>query len=215
TLLPVLPALAAAGLLVAAGAAKVVDPSRTVGALRALHLPASDRSVRAGAAAEATLGAAALAVGGTAWWALVGASYVAFAAFVATALRAGTAVGTCGCFGGEDTPPRASHVVVDLLLAAAALGAARAGSAPLTAVLDEPGPGAAVALLATGVAALAHGALTRPPRTAGPGDRDLAPPGRAVRPGRRRRRRPSPLPAPRSRRRFPPRSGAGTGRSGP
>jgi hypothetical protein len=70
------PALVAAALLVVAGATKAVDPATTVGALRALRLPASPAAVRAGAAGEAALGAAAVVVGGSAWWSLVAASYV-------------------------------------------------------------------------------------------------------------------------------------------
>src|SRR5690606_18072277 len=95
------PALAIAALLVLAGAQKVVDPTMTVGALRALRLPSSPLLVRAGAAAEAALGAAALTVGGPVLWALVAISYLAFAAFVTAALRSGTMIGSCGCFGRE------------------------------------------------------------------------------------------------------------------
>ena len=42
------PAIVAAALLALAGAQKLVDPTMTVGALRALHLPSSAWLVRAG-----------------------------------------------------------------------------------------------------------------------------------------------------------------------
>jgi hypothetical protein len=127
----VLTALLGAGglLLLAAGAAKVADPTRTVGALRALGWPSSPGLVRVGAGVEAVVGAAALVVGGPVVAVLVAGSYVGFAAFVAAALRAGTPVGSCGCFGRADTPPRPRHVAVDLGLAAGAGLAAAAGGA--------------------------------------------------------------------------------------
>lgn len=158
------PALVAAALLVVAGAAKVADPANTVGALRALGLPGSDLLVRAGAAAEAALGAAALVVGSSVVWALVAASYVAFAVFVGAALRAGTMVGTCGCFGHEDTPPHPVHVVLDVLLASVAVAAGVQGLAPLVEVADRPGPGAVTVVLAGIATALVHAAFVRLPR---------------------------------------------------
>jgi hypothetical protein len=119
------PALVAAVVLAVAGAQKLLDPTMTVGALRALRLPSSPLLVRLGSAAELTLGAAAAAVGGPVAWALVAASYVAFSAVVVAALRVGSPLGTCGCFGRDETPPHALHVALNLALAgAAALAAA-------------------------------------------------------------------------------------------
>jgi hypothetical protein len=146
---------AAALLLLAAGAAKVVDPTRTSGALAALGWPSSPALVRAGAGAEAALGALGLVVGGAVVAALVAASFAGFAVFVALALRSGTPVGTCGCFGSADTPPRPLHVGVDLLLAAGAALAAATDPAPL---VDAP---AGAWALAAGVAGAAYAALTR------------------------------------------------------
>jgi hypothetical protein len=140
------PALTAALLLAFAGAAKAVDPVMTVGALRALGLPSSRTWVRTGAAAELLVGLLAAAVGWALVWWLVAASYLAFAAFVVAALRAGTVVGSCGCFGHEDTPPHPIHVVVDVALAATAAAAAVLGiGAPLDAIADTPGKGSVVA----------------------------------------------------------------------
>jgi hypothetical protein len=143
------PALAIAALLALAGAQKVLDPTMTVGALRALRLPSSPVVVRAGAAAELALGVLAIGVGGVVVWALVAASYLAFAVFVVAALRHGTMLGSCGCFGREDTPPHWSHVALNLLLAGVAVAlAAQGDGAPLDAVVDDPGFGMAVAALA-------------------------------------------------------------------
>ena len=80
------PALVAASLLALAGAQKLLDPTMTVGALRALRLPSSPMLVRAGSAVELALGVAAITVGGAALWWAVAASYVLFGAFVALAL---------------------------------------------------------------------------------------------------------------------------------
>ena len=154
-----LTALVGAGalLLLGAGGAKVVDPSRTVGALATLGVPVGPVVVRIGALAEAVLGAVALVVGGRLPAALVGASFAAFAAFVAVALRSGRPIGSCGCFGRADTPPRWVHVLVDALLAAAGLAGAVAGADPL---LDAPLPTVAAAVVLAGVA---YALLTRPP----------------------------------------------------
>ena len=146
---------AASALLLVAGASKAVDPTRTAGALAALGWPSSPVLVRVGAVAEAALGALGLAVGGPAVAALVTASFAGFAAFVAAALRSGTPVGTCGCLGREDTPPRPLHVVVDLLLASGAAFAAATDPLPLA---DAP---VAAWPLAGVVAGAAYVALTR------------------------------------------------------
>ncbi|MDP1819894.1 MAG: hypothetical protein Q8K58_08405 [Acidimicrobiales bacterium] len=117
----VLVALAAAGLLALAGAMKLLEPTMTVGALRAMGLPSSPLLVRAGSAVELSLGVGAAVLGGTVLWGLVAVSYVAFAVFVAAALASGRPIGSCGCFGRADTPPQRWHVALN---AALALGAA-------------------------------------------------------------------------------------------
>lgn len=142
------PALVAAALLALAGGQKLLDPTMTVGALRALRLPASPRLVRGGSAVELTLGVAAISVGGAPLWWLVAASYTAFTAFVVAALRSDTMIGSCGCFGREETPPHALHVGMNLALAAAAsVTALRSSGAPVEAILDEPGAGAVLVAL--------------------------------------------------------------------
>lgn len=121
------PALVAAALLALAGAQKVLDPTMTVGALRALRLPASALLVRVGSGVELLVGTSALAVGGVVAWALVALSFVGFSAFVVAALRSQTMIGTCGCFGREETPPHVSHVALNLAFAVAAGAAAVVG----------------------------------------------------------------------------------------
>lgn len=158
------PAVVAATLLVVAGATKAVDPANTVGALRALRLPASPAAVRAGAVGEAALGAAAVVVGGTVWWSLVAASYAAFASFVVAALRAGTMIGSCGCFGHEDTPPHPLHVVLDVVAVAVAAAAAAQGLAPASVLADDPGGAMVVLGLGVPVAYLAYRAFVDLPR---------------------------------------------------
>ncbi|MDQ2650823.1 MAG: hypothetical protein M3Z03_14905 [Actinomycetota bacterium] len=115
----IVPALVAAAVLAYAGGAKVLDPTMTVGALRAMGLPSSPTLVRVGATAELILGVTAVAVGGSALWLLVALSYAAFTAFVMVALRSGRPIGSCGCFGRDDTPPAWWHAALTASAAAA------------------------------------------------------------------------------------------------
>jgi hypothetical protein len=117
-------AVAAAAVLAIAGAAKLLDPTMTVGALRVMGLPSAPWLVRIGSAAELALGVVAVVVGGAVLWGLVAVSYLAFAAFVIAALASGRPIGSCGCFGRDDTPPTWWHVVLNV--AAAAVTAAYA-----------------------------------------------------------------------------------------
>jgi hypothetical protein len=159
------PALVTAGLLALAGAQKLLDPTMAVGALRALRLPSSPSLVRAGAGAELLLGVAAITVGGAPLWLLVAASYVAFTAFVAAALRSGTMIGSCGCFGREETPPHLVHLVLDVGLAGLATAVAVwSPSAPLEALADAPGNGLVLVFLAGLALYLVHAAFVDLPR---------------------------------------------------
>ncbi len=130
--------LIAAGLLVAAGVAKAVRPDDTARAMAAL-LPGAPGLrplrwlVRAGALAEAALGAVAIVFPRPLTAALVALSYLAFAGVVATARWRGGPLATCGCFGRPDTPPTVLHLVLNLALALAA--AAFASGAPSSGTL--------------------------------------------------------------------------------
>ena len=119
--------LIAAGLLVVAGVAKAARPDDTARALAAL-LPRHRRSLRRARwlvrARRAGGGRARCRRPGfprPATAALVAASYLCFSGVVAYARRRGGPLATCGCFGRPDTPPTALHLVLDLVLAAAAV----------------------------------------------------------------------------------------------
>jgi hypothetical protein len=131
------PLAVAAATLVLAGALKVLDPAPTVGALRQLGLPVNDPAIRAVAVLEIAIGCAALVAGGPVATALVAASYAVATVVVVAALRAGTMISSCGCFGRDDTPPDSAHVVVNLALGTAAGVAAVSGApAPWDALAD-------------------------------------------------------------------------------
>lgn len=159
------PALAVASLLVLAGAQKVLDPTMTVGALRALRLPSSPVLVRTGAAAEAVLGAAALTVGGPILWGLVALSYLGFAAFVGAALQKGTMIGSCGCFGREETPPHGSHVVLNVALAGTAALLAARGPVAVDELAAHPGTAVGVVITAAVAVYLLYATFVVLPRT--------------------------------------------------
>ena len=126
------PYLAAALLLVAAGLAKAVEPLSLVRALRAAGLrvraPLLARWVRVLAAGEALLGAVAVVRPGPLVAVAVALSYAGFTAFVLRALRSGSPLASCGCFGKTDTPPTPGHAAITALLAIAA-GLVAVGSA--------------------------------------------------------------------------------------
>ena len=174
--------LIAAGLLVAAGIAKAARPDDTARAMAAL-LPGSPPPgllrtiVRVGALAEAALGAVALAFPRPATAALVALSYAGFLGVVAYARRRGGPLATCGCFGRPDTPPTALHLLVDLVLAAAAAAVAAgapSGGTLVTQLAHQPWAGfpllfvSAVGLWLTALALSALAALTAARRLARP-----------------------------------------------
>jgi hypothetical protein len=125
------PYLAAAGLLVAAGVPKVVDPMNLARAIRAAGLPAGRTVVRLGALAEVVVGLWALIAPGRYAATLVAAAYLAFTVFVVRVLRRGGVVGSCGCFGKADTPATRTHAA--LTGAAALVAAAVAVDPPVSA----------------------------------------------------------------------------------
>jgi hypothetical protein len=140
------PVLAAAALLVLAGAPKVVRPADTARALRSVGRPVPVVLVRLGGAAEAGLGVVALVAGGRVTSALVAASYLGFTGFVLLALRTGGVLSSCGCLGRPDTPPTRTHVIVTAGFALLAAGAAAGSPVGLTRWSGVT-PGDAVALI--------------------------------------------------------------------
>jgi hypothetical protein len=163
-------------LLVGAGASKAVRPADTARALLPL-VPARLRpvvafgalrtAVRVLAAIEVAVGAVGLLVPRPLTAALVAASYVAFAGAVAYARAHGGALASCGCFGTPDTPATSLHVVIDLVLGAAAVAVAvRAPTTGwlVTVVARQPLHGLPLAVLTAvgaGVTYLALSGLAR------------------------------------------------------
>jgi hypothetical protein len=151
------------GVLLVAGLAKITTPSPTATALRILRIPAPLVAARLLGAAEVVLAVAAVAFGAPVLWALVAAAYAGFTVFVLWALQADEAVGSCGCFGQEDTPPTPGHAAFN------AAGAALAALAIADPVRLGDFDGSAVegvllaALTVAGVA-LSVLAMTRLPR---------------------------------------------------
>lgn len=162
------PYLAAALLLVAAGLAKVRRPAGTSIALRRAGVPVPEWAVRAGAAGEVAAGCWALTSGRVAA-ALLALSYLGFAGFVALALRRGSPVSSCGCFGSgnkADSPPTVSHIVLNLAAAATAAWAAfHAHAGAVTLVRQQPLAGAPLVLLTGAVAYLAYLVIGVLPKT--------------------------------------------------
>jgi len=105
------PFVVAALILGLGGALEMIRPAATVGAMRAMGLPSSPLAVRVGAAAA--VGVSALAV---VWPARVVAlavavAYVFLSGFVLAALLRRAPLGSCGCFGRDDTPARRGSAV--------------------------------------------------------------------------------------------------------
>ena len=147
------PFLAAAVLLVAAGASKLADPLPLVRALRSARLPAPASAVRALAGAEVGLGLTALLTGARAAALGVALSYAAFTGFVLLARRRGGVLASCGCFGKADTPPTTTHVVVTAALAGVAGAVAVRPLGPVQDLLAGSPLGGLALLLATAAVA--------------------------------------------------------------
>ena len=166
------PFLIATLLLAAAGVSKLIDPTMTVGALRASGIRVPEGAVRAAGGAEALLAIAAAVTGAPVLAGAVGMSYLVFTAFVIVALARHLPIGTCGCFGRTDTPPSALHVIVNLGAAVSAFAiAARDGGGLGSVVRDQPLAGVPLLLLVLTGAYAAFAVLTVVPQLAKQGKR--------------------------------------------
>jgi hypothetical protein len=158
------PYLAAALLLVVAGAQKVRDPGDVATAINgwAHRSPRAVRCVvRAGAAFECAIGLAAIARPAPVTAAAVALSYLAFALYVAWLRVGGGPLATCGCFGTADAAPTWTHVAVDVLLAVAAVGVSTASGGWLPTLLArQPADGWPLLLAAATAAFLAFAVLS-------------------------------------------------------
>jgi hypothetical protein len=127
-----------AGLLLVAGAAKLVHPGPTADVAKAAGLPASRVLVRIFAVAEIAAAGAAIILGGPAAVAAVALMYLVFAGFIVMLRARGITTAGCGCFGQEtEDPPGALHIVVDVVAAMIAVVAAVVSVPDIAAVLAE------------------------------------------------------------------------------
>jgi hypothetical protein len=149
------PLLAAAGVLLVSGAAKLRAPGPTTAALATAGLPARSWLVRLLAVGETVAGAAALLAPGRASAALLALAYtgLAGAALVLARRRA-----ACGCFGESDTPASGAQAAMSAALAVLAALAIGWPAHGLAWVLARPPATAAV--LVAGLLAAVYGAVT-------------------------------------------------------
>lgn len=131
------PVLAAAALLALAAPGKLRRPTDTANALGQLGLPRSTALVRLLGVGEVALAAAVWLRPTALVLTALAVAYLGFAAFVAVALRSGTSLSSCGCFGRPDTPPTAVHLAVVAAAGLAAGAAAVTGSASLSEVVTD------------------------------------------------------------------------------
>ena len=116
-----------------------MDPSGTVGALRALGMPLATDGVRAIAGAEVIVGMLAWSVSSRVVSALVAVSFAAFSGVTVLALERRLPIDSCGCLGKLETPPSWRHLVV---LGVAFLGALGVTIDPTPALFERIGDGA-------------------------------------------------------------------------
>jgi hypothetical protein len=103
-----------AGLLVIAGVSKGIGPRAAAGALRAMRLPSALPLVRLMGLAEVLIGAAVMVTGRAVASAALTVAYLGFGGFVAIALARELPIGSCGCFGKDDTPPTWIHLAINI-----------------------------------------------------------------------------------------------------
>jgi len=132
------PFFVVAAVLGVAGMSKLARPGSLADSMGRLGLPRSSIVARAVGGVEVAIAVGAL--GGHRWFAaLTAVAYVVFAVFVVALLRTAPGARSCGCFAGAEAPPKVLHVVVDLLAAAVAAGAAIGDGPGLFEVLgDQP-----------------------------------------------------------------------------
>ena len=129
------------------GALKLVDPSGTVGALRALGLPSGTDRVRVLAGVEVIVGMLAWSVSSRVLSSLVALSYAAFVAVIVLALVRKLPIDSCGCLGKLETPPSWRHLVVLGLGLLGALGVTISPRPALFERIDDGAAGIALAVL--------------------------------------------------------------------
>lgn len=109
------------GVLLLAGLAKAAMPHATAAALRTIGIPKPLIAARALGLFEVIVCVAAVISGHWAGWLTVGSLYAGFTLFVLWALQSESNIGSCGCFGQEDTPPTPGHAAFNAAAAAVAI----------------------------------------------------------------------------------------------
>jgi hypothetical protein len=121
-----------AGLLVAAGWAKLLRPDATADALCAAGPATHCRGfARAIAIIEIAVGLWGIVLPSPASGAALAGTYLAFAGFVAFLLVRRPEASSCGCAGAKDIPPSAIHLVANILAAGVGVAAAFAPPAAI------------------------------------------------------------------------------------
>lgn len=138
------PLFAAALLLLAAGAIKAIRPGSTRMALRTAGLPNGPTVARLVGAGEVAVALYALVFAGRLGAAAIAAAYLAFAVFAERLRRAGRGAAPCGCFGATSAPVGVSHVAINLVVVATAVGAIAWPSDPAVRASTETPLGGAV-----------------------------------------------------------------------
>ena len=157
------PLYVVAGVLVVAGATKVMTPAVTATALRRMRIPAPRLAARTLGGAELVIALVAIATGSPGAWGAVAGLYGAFTVFMIWALQDGGRIGSCGCFGQEDTPPTPGHAAFNAAATALAALAVSDPVRPGDLELSSAETAAFVILVATGIG-LSVLAMTALPR---------------------------------------------------
>ena len=124
--------LLAAGLLVLAGAAKILRPDPTAQALLDAGLPGTLAAARVVGTVEVTVGAWASLAPAAGGAIVLGGLYLVFAGYLGFLLAARPDAGSCGCAGSTAVPPSRLHLALNL-------GASATGFAYAT--TEAPGVG--------------------------------------------------------------------------
>jgi hypothetical protein len=137
-----------AGLLVAAGVVKQLQPRGTAQALLDAGLPGSTAIARGVGVIEITVGVWALAAPAAGGAVALGVLYLAFAGFLGYVLRAHPDAGSCGCAGPTPVPPSRLHLWLNVVAGLAGLAyAATTGTVDVSTWLASLGWVAVPALL--------------------------------------------------------------------
>jgi hypothetical protein len=146
------PFFLAAGLLVLAGAVKVVSPDATAQAIIDAGLPGSRPLARIVGIVEIAVGVGASFAPAAGGAIACGALYLGFAGFLGYVLLAHPDAGSCGCAGPTPVPPSRLHLTLDLLAGLVAIAYAFTVARSLAAWVETLGWGAVPVMLGVALA---------------------------------------------------------------